>query len=164
MARTENSGDQRALGDPGSDGFQVDRYPFFLLNRAVSRYNIIITPRLRAIGLDIPSWRVLMVLGEDSPRSIGRIAEASVINLSTMMRIIQRMTDLGFVTSAPSADDARVTEVFLSDQGRAKLGEARKVTAPVYAGLIEGFSSTDFNQMVALLDRLHDNLLRIEAS
>ncbi|RZF63524.1 MarR family transcriptional regulator [Sphingomonas populi] len=153
--------DQRSLGDPGSAEFQVDRYPFYLLNRAVSRYNIVIGARLRAIGLDIPNWRVLMVLGEHAPRSIGQIAEASVINLSTMMRIIGRMSDAGLVTSAPGSEDARVTEVDLTQDGRVKLAEARAATAPVYANLIEGFSATDFDRMIGLLNRLHDNLDRV---
>lgn len=55
-------------GNPGAAAFRVKRYPFYLLNRLVSRYNSIIDARLRAIGLDIPSWRVLMILGEKSPR------------------------------------------------------------------------------------------------
>jgi DNA-binding MarR family transcriptional regulator len=163
MDRKKDSPDQRTLGDPGSPAFRVDRYPFYLLNRAVSRYNIILAPKLRAIGLDIPSWRVLMVLSEKSPRSIGQIAEASVINLSTMMRIVQRMSDVGLITSAPSQHDARVTEVFLTEGGTAKLAEARTVTSPVYAKLIEGFSEPDFNDLIGLLNRLHDNLFQIEA-
>lgn len=162
MATRRNLPDQRGLGDPGSDAFQVDRYPFYLLNRALGRYNVVILSRLRAICLDIPTWRVLMVLGERSPRSIGQIAEASVIKLSTMMRILQRMADAGLVTSAPSVDDARVTEVFLSNAGRGKVAEARAATAPVYAAAIKGFSAADFNRMITSLGRLHDNLADME--
>ena len=46
--------DPRKLGDPGTAAFHVDKYPFYLLNRLVSRYNVIIESRLREIGLDIP--------------------------------------------------------------------------------------------------------------
>lgn len=150
--------DQRALGDPGSDAFRVDRYPFYLLNRAVGRYNVVIGARLKAIGLEIPAWRVLMVLGEHAPRSIGQIADASVINLSTMMRIIGRMEDAGLVASAPSAYDARITEVALTPLGHRKLAEARAATSPVYAQGISGISASDFNRLIELLARLHDNL------
>ncbi|CAN5321247.1 hypothetical protein BH09PSE3_BH09PSE3_23300 [soil metagenome] len=158
VSKVAKTADQRSLGDPGSDDFRLDRYPFYLLNRTVSRYNIVIGLRLRAIGLDIPTWRVLMVLGEHAPRSIGQIAEASVINLSTMMRIIGRMVEAGLVTNAAAPDDARVTEVFLTGQGQTKLTEARAATAPVYAALITGFSAADFDRMIVLMNRLHDNL------
>jgi DNA-binding MarR family transcriptional regulator len=162
MEDAGKNADQRRLGDPGSDAFRVDRYPFYLLNRTVSRYNLVIGGRLKAIGLDIPNWRVLMVLGEQAPRSIGQIAEASVINLSTMMRIIGRMADAGLILSAPSTEDARVTEVFLTDLGRTKLAEARAATAPIYASLIAGFSAADFDRMIRLINRLHDNLEAID--
>lgn len=145
-------------GNPGDTAFRVDRYPFYLLNRLVSRYNSIIDARLRAIGLDIPGWRVLMILGEKSPRGAREIAEAAVINLSTMTRIIQRMTAAGLVTTTPSPDDARVTSVALAPAGEARLVEARQATAPVYAHLVTGLGADEFEQLIALLGRLHDNL------
>jgi DNA-binding MarR family transcriptional regulator len=145
-------------GNPGNSAFRVKRYPFYLLNRLVSRYNSIIDQRLRAIGLDIPSWRVLMILGEDSPRGAREIAEAAVINLSTMTRIIQRMSAAGLVTTAASQDDARVTLVALAPLGESQLAQARQATAPVYSHLITGLDPDDFEKLIALLDRLHDNL------
>lgn len=145
-------------GNPGDTAFRVDRYPFYLLNRLVSRYNSIIDARLRAIGLDIPSWRVLMILGEKSPRGAREIAEAAVINLSTMTRIIQRMTAAGLVTTTPSAEDARVTSVALAPAGDARLADARRATAPVYEHLVAGLRADEFEQLIALLGRLHDNL------
>lgn len=33
--------DVLALGNPGSKDFRVDCYPFYLLNRTVSRYNVV---------------------------------------------------------------------------------------------------------------------------
>lgn len=145
-------------GNPGAPTFRVKRYPFYLLNRLVSRYNSIIDARLRAITLDIPSWRVLMILGEKSPRPTREIADAAVINLSTMTRIIQRMTAAGLVTSRPSSDDARVTMVCLADAGEAQLAKARQATAPVYEHLVVGLDPAEFEQLIALLGRLHDNL------
>jgi DNA-binding MarR family transcriptional regulator len=152
------SNDVRRLGDPGTPAFRVEKYPFYLLNRLASRYNAIITERLHGLDLDIPFWRVLMILGEEAPRSIGAIAEAAVINVSTMMRIIQRMTEAGLITCRPRPDDARVIEVFLTGPGNAKLAKARKLTAPVYATAISGLSQGDFLALTGLLDRVYRNL------
>ncbi|MBN8846632.1 MULTISPECIES: MarR family winged helix-turn-helix transcriptional regulator [unclassified Sphingomonas] len=150
--------DSRGLGDPGTAAFRVGKYPFFLLNRLVSRYNGVIEPRLRAIGLDIPYWRVLMILGEHSPRGVRDLADAAVIPLSTMTRIVQRMATVGLVEAGPSAEDARVTMVSLSAMGEEKLVEARRATSPVYARTINGLSARDFERLVDLLERLHANL------
>ncbi|MDZ3831635.1 MAG: MarR family winged helix-turn-helix transcriptional regulator [Sphingopyxis sp.] len=145
-------------GNPGSTTFRVERYPFYLLNRLVSRYNTIIDARLRAIALDIPSWRVLMILGEKSPRGARDIADAAVINLSTMTRILQRMSAAGLVETAKSGTDTRVTLVTLAPAGEAKLADARRVTAPVFEHLIAGLAPRDFERMIALLGQLYDNL------
>ena len=150
--------DLRACGDPGSDDFRVDNYPFYLLNRTVSRYNVIIEAELRGIGIDIPTWRVLMVLGEAEPQSIGQVAKLAVINVSTLMRVVERMEKAGLVETLPSPTDGRVTTLAMKPLGREKLKAAREVTAPFYRRLIRGFSATDFRRLIELLNRLHRNL------
>ena len=150
--------DLRPFGDPGSDAFRVDAYPFYLLNRAVSRYNVVIEAELRGIGIDIPSWRVLMILGEQSPLPIAQVARSAVINLSTMMRIVERMAKADLVATAPNPDDGRATDLSLTPAGRDKLAAARETTAPLYRKLIRGISARDFSKLLTLLNQLHDNL------
>jgi len=150
--------DIRHLGDPGTADFQVRKYPFYLLNRLVSRYNSIIEARLRTIGLDIPFWRVLMILGEHSPQGVGEISEAAVINLSTMTRIVQRMAEAKLVRCTPRNDDYRITDVSLTALGKRKLAAARKITAPVFAAAIAGFSEREFRDAIETIDRLYANL------
>mgnify|MGYP001320430220 CR=1 FL=1 len=150
--------DLRPYGDPGSDAFRVEAYPFFQLNRAASRYNQVIEAELRVIGIDIPTWRVLMVLGEEQPLPIGQVSKMAVINISTMMRIVERMVKAGLIETQTSAQDARVTELLLTDLGAEKLAAARGVTSPVYKRLIKGLSASEFGRLLDLLGRLHGNL------
>lgn len=150
--------DARLLGNPGTDAFQVSKYPFFQLNRLVSQYNIVVAERLRTIGIDIPTWRVLMILGEASPRGIGEIAQFAIIQISTLTRIIQRMSAAGLVTGQARDGDNRVTEILMTDLGKEQLAAARHLTAPVYAQVITGFSGREFESMMKMLDRLYVNL------
>jgi len=150
--------DNRQLGDPATPAFSLWHYPFFHLNRAVGRYTHVIEARLRGIGLDVPGWRVLMILGETSPRSTGEIAQAAVINLSTMTRIVARMAKAGLIRQVVRVGDARVREVFLTDAGAAILAKARVATAPIYASAIKGFSEEEFVQLLGLLALMHENL------
>jgi DNA-binding MarR family transcriptional regulator len=150
--------DPRELGDPGRASFQVENYPFYLLNRLVSRYNSVIGARLRTLEVDIPTWRVLMILGQRAPRGIAEIAEAAVINISTMTRIIQRMTRDELIEGKPLPHDGRVTEVRLTPLGEEKLARARAITAPIYAQVISGLTMREFQQLLTGLNRLHENL------
>ncbi|WP_232495277.1 MarR family winged helix-turn-helix transcriptional regulator [Novosphingobium kaempferiae] len=152
------SEDLRTVGNPGSDDFRLDAYPFYLLNRAASRYNMKLEAQLRRIGVDIPTWRALMVLGDREPLAIGQVARSAAINLSTMMRIVERMAKAGLVETGTSETDGRVTEIRMTPEGRAKLAEARGVAAPLYEKIIGGFSASDFSRMLELLGRLYDNL------
>ncbi|KQM18356.1 MarR family winged helix-turn-helix transcriptional regulator [Novosphingobium sp. Leaf2] len=152
------SEDLRPFGNPGSEDFRLDAYPFYLLNRAASRYNIVIETELRRIGIDIPTWRVLMILGEHEPLAVGQVAKSAVINLSTMMRIVERMTKAELIRTSPSESDGRVTQIALTPQGREKLAAARAITAPIYEKIVRGFSATDFSRMLVMLGRLYDNL------
>lgn len=151
--------DPRQLGDPGTPAFQLEKYPFYLLNRLVSRYNLVIESRLKSIGIDIPYWRVLMVLGQKSPRSVGQLAEAAVIPFSTMTRIVQRMAAANLVKGRQLESDNRVTEVTMTVEGKRKLAEARGITAPVYAQVIQDFSIEDFERLTQDLGRLYANLV-----
>jgi DNA-binding MarR family transcriptional regulator len=152
------SEDLRPFGNPGSEHFRLDAYPFYLLNRTASRYNVVIESGLRRIGIDIPTWRVLMILGEHEPLAIGQVAKLAVINLSTMMRIVERMIKASLIAATPSDSDGRVKEIALTEEGRAKLDAAREMTAPLYEKIIRGFSAADFSRMLDLLGRLYDNL------
>lgn len=158
----EKAPDNRVLGDPGTDAFRIDRYPFYLLNRLVSRYNVVIGARLKVIGLDIPQWRVLMVLGEKRPLGVSDIADRAVINLSTATRIVQRMAQAGVLSVRTSRDDSRVTEADLSEKGLLLLTEARKATTPVYKSVIQDFEAENFDILIESLGRMYSNLEECE--
>ena len=64
----------------------------------------------------------------------------------------------GLVASEARADDARVRDVCLTDAGNILLAEAREITAPIYAGVIAGFSAADFDRLLGLIGRLQENL------
>jgi DNA-binding MarR family transcriptional regulator len=152
------AGSPRAFADPGNARFSVQHYPFYLLNRAAGRYNQIIEAALRPLGVDIPTWRVLMILGEASPRSIGVVAETAVINVSTMTRIVQRMERAGLVACAAQTSDKRVTHVHITPAGQKAFEAVRSAAAPIFQAATLGFSDQDFVALTDLLNRLHDNL------
>lgn len=148
----------KTRGDPSSEHFEVRSYPFFQLNRAANRYNQLIEAELRAIGLEVLAWRVLMILGEQSPLPAAKVADLAVINLSTLTRLIARMKKSDLVETATSQSDRRVTEIRLTEAGQAKLLEARHLTAPFYGHAVDGFGEEELASFLEMLRRLHCNL------
>jgi DNA-binding MarR family transcriptional regulator len=136
-------------------------YPFYLLNRAAGKYNADMDAVLRTIHMDIPHWRILMILNEKSPNSISNIAEMGVMKLSTVTKITQRMEKEGLVRIEPSHTDRRVTEVFITERGMEGVKHVKRVASTIYRQAFGDFSDSEIDQANALLRRIFKNLSRL---
>jgi DNA-binding MarR family transcriptional regulator len=144
--------------DPAQADFRLDASPFYWLTRISGRYMMEMSQLLRGIGMDVPRWRVLMILAEHEPASISTLSEEAVINLSTMTKMVQRMEANGLVTSAPRATDARVTEVLLTDSGRAALPGVRDAAGDVFRHAFDTLDGDQIERLVGTLRHVFENL------
>ena len=147
--------------DPASPDFRLDGSPFYWLTRVSGRYLLAMERRLKAIGMDVPRWRVLMILAEHEPAAITALSEASVVKLATMARIVQRMEAAGLVTTATSTSDGRVTEAAMTEAGRRALENVRAEGSRVYTQAFEGIDGAKVEAMIGHFRHLFDNLDRI---
>lgn len=133
-------------------------WPFYWISQVNGRYVQVLERRLKPIGLDIPRWRVLMALYEDGYLSISRIAEAAVLKLNTTTKIVQRMIAEGLVTTRQGLEDARVTEVTLTEAGEVlrhrALAEAQKILTRSFVNI----SSDELTQLNKLLAKVLSQL------
>src|ERR1700704_5573735 len=83
--------DAKRRGDPEFADFRLADSPLYLIVRTAGRYALELENALKESGLDLPSWRALMIVNEASPSSVSEIAERSVTRLSTMTRVVQRL-------------------------------------------------------------------------
>jgi DNA-binding MarR family transcriptional regulator len=152
----ESSARRRA--DPADPSFELRYSPFVWLSRVSGRYLLDMGQALRRVRMDVPRWRVLMILHENDPASVSTIAELAVIKLSTMTRIVQRMQVDGLVTCAPRATDARVTEVRLTPAGIEAMEQARAPTSRIFRHAFHDVSDADMAAFTRVLQKLFDNL------
>ncbi len=157
---TVNAGDAFVRGDPASRNFKLENSPFFLMNRAASVYALAMERALRAVGADIPRWRVLMLAYERGPLSVGSIAEHAVIKLSTTTKVVQRLRDEGLVKLRRSRQDARVTEVTLAAAGQRAVALVRAAASGIYQRAFHDVSAAEIRTLNGLLARIHANLRR----
>lgn len=148
-----NHGD---AADPLDSDFTYHRYPFHLLSLASGRYNAAMERALKPLQLDQARWRVLVILAEDGPLSIGAIADAAVYKASTLSRIIGRMQQAGMVDVVPRPSDNRVAEVSLTQAGRALHERSRAASSRVFHRAADQFTAAEFATLSQLLIRLSD--------
>jgi DNA-binding MarR family transcriptional regulator len=138
--------------------FQYSDWPFYWLTRVSDRYVQQLEVALKAIGLDIPGWRVLMqIQGNNRPR-ISDLAEHAIIKLPTMTKILQRMEAEGLIVSHVSKSDARVTEIMLTPQGRLARRKAWAEADRIYRCAFSDMKDENIASLTAMLNQLFENL------
>lgn len=145
-------------GDPLTPDFKLENSPFYAMNRAIGFYDREMTRMLRAVGVDIPRWRVLMLAHERGPISVSEIAEYAVMKQSTTTRVIQRMCRDGLITVDARVSDARVTEVALTASGAEAVERIRQAASKVYGKAFRDFQPQQIASLLDLVANLQKGL------
>jgi DNA-binding MarR family transcriptional regulator len=154
--------DAKVRGDPEFPDFQLIDSPLYLIVRTAGRYARELEKALHASGMDLLSWRALMILDEVSPSSVSEIAERSVTRLSTMTRVVQRLEKKNLVKVSKRRSDARVTEVTLTTLGKRCVERERGTAGKLYRRAMRDFSSADIVVLNGFTRRIFANISGLE--
>ena len=113
---------------------------------------------LKAIGMDVPRWRVLMILAEDEPATITTLSERSVVKLATMTRIVQRMVADSLVTTEGNDTDGRITQVRMTRGGLDALKRVRAEGSRVFSATFDRTRTNEVDSFVSQLRELFERL------
>lgn len=105
---------------------------------------------LNRIGLYAGQEMVLLRLGKQQGISQSELAGELCVEAPTVTKMLQRMERVGLVVRRPSAEDARVSDVFLTDLGRRLQEPILKIWQELEEAIVVGLD--DHEQ--ALLRRL----------
>jgi DNA-binding MarR family transcriptional regulator len=143
---------------PDHPDFTLDDYPLYNLNRTSATYIDQMSLQLKIFNMDQPSWRVLMLLGDKNPSTVGDLSRRSVIKISTLTRVLIRMEKDKLVKRKPYPDDNRVIEVFITDIGKERLEKLKSLASGVYDKAFDGISDDDIINFTDILMRIRKNL------
>lgn len=145
---------------PDHPDFRLEESPFYNINRTSASYVTEMSKILKTVGMDQSRWRILMLLSEKNPLTVSEISNNSFIKLSTITHLLIRMEGEGLVERRPSEADNRVTDVYATARGLAKVDQLRRVAGRIYARAFEGISQEDVISLVRILKAVHQNLSR----
>ncbi|AXF58806.1 MarR family transcriptional regulator [Leclercia sp. LSNIH6] len=138
--------------------FHREEFPFYWIVNVYARYTQVMEITLKKVQLDVSRFRVLMITEQYGKASISQIAEYAMAKMPTVTKIVGRLRDDGLVTTASSVQDARVTEVMLTDAGREKVAEAHRLTSKVFEKGFKGMTAAQREKMNLSLSKVLDNL------
>ena len=113
---------------------------------------------VRRNNTEVPaaSTRLMSLLDELGPSTVGALAQADRCSQPTMTGLVNGLADKGWVQRTPHPDDARSSLVTMTDEGARVLASVRRTNAALVAGRIErsGRSPADLATAVAVLSDL----------
>lgn len=131
------------------DPLKLENQVCFALVTAARNVVSIYRPVLEPLGLTHPQYLVMLALWEEAPRSLGALATALAMEPATLSPLVKRLEAQGRITRSRRADDERVLDISLTDDGRALHDRAVAVPAEIMARV-----GIDERALIALRDGL----------
>lgn len=145
---------------PADDGFNLDDYVLYNLVRASSVYHDEMAAALKSFDLTTMEWRILMLLNDTSPSSVGDLARRSVTKMPTLTRMLIRMEEDGLVRRTALANDRRFVDVTMTPKAVKTLRQVQAIGQRVFERAFEDVSAAEIEAMTDVLKRIRSNLQR----
>jgi DNA-binding MarR family transcriptional regulator len=142
----------------GSQAFKLEDHVFFYFSQILARRTRVINARLRPYGLDYPRWRVLAVLQEHSGATMGRLADLTSVDRTTLTRTLGLMESAGLIARREQKSDRRSLAISLTAQGRRVFARILPLTVAETDRALTGFSAEEIGVLRDWLRRMADNL------
>lgn len=137
---------------------RLNNYLPYLVNRIGPPIEDGFAGPLAEAGITLQMWRVLAVLNEYGDQPVGELSRLTSIRISTLSRLIDRMTRQRLVARRRADDDARSIIVAMLNAGREK-AEFLIPHAVAYAEkLTRNFTEAELQTFKHLLVKLYDGL------
>ena len=130
----------------------------FMLRQVAERLSRSLNEALKAFDQPPAVYRVLIALERRSPAGIGELAEATLIDPSTLSRTIDRMEEQGLVKRSPGSGDGRTVMVAITAAGRDFFARILPVASAQYEWSIRGVNPKHLGVLQSTLKQMLHNL------
>jgi DNA-binding MarR family transcriptional regulator len=138
--------------------FRLDDHIFFHFSQILARRTRALNAGLKPHGLDYPRWRVLAVLHEHSGASMGRLADLTSADRTTLTHTLRLMEAEGLIARRERLDDRRSLEVSMTLKGQRLFAKILPLALAETNRALAGFSRHDTEILRDGLRRMAENL------
>lgn len=150
---TARAAARRAVETP----YRITDYPMHYF-AAIQRQNQLNLGRaLREVGVSVPMWRALSALRHKDGQTIGELAQLTVLDRSSLGRLLDEMARDRLVEREPLPDDRRALLISLSAKGHRTFEQALVIARRHYRELYKDVSSDEFELLMRILQRIKAN-------
>ena len=145
------------LGEIGLSGFAP-----YLMNRIMGRYNASFRDELAEMGLTTPKMRALAVLSVVDAPLIRELSVYTVVEQSTLSRVLVQLEAEGLARREADANDSRAVRVFITDAGRAAFDGIWPHMVAAQARMFRGIPEEERRAFLATLQKMLTNIRKHE--
>jgi DNA-binding MarR family transcriptional regulator len=115
--------------------------------------------RSRDTGLTRSQWHVLAILAKNEGIHQKGLADLLEIQSITLVRLLDKMQERGWVERRPHPTDRRTTLLFLTPQAGPQLAVMRGLGEQTRSEAMADFTAQEQQQLLALLLRMREHLV-----
>jgi DNA-binding MarR family transcriptional regulator len=156
----------RARGAPQfykAESYQPDDSVAYLMRRVLDSVKVEVDRELEPQGLTHAQWVPLYKLFLGHASTAAELSVACMLDAGAMTRTLDRLEAKGLIRRIRSAEDRRVVNLELTDEGRAATSHIPPVLCKVLNAHLKGFSVEEWQLLKTLLHRMLDNALSVQA-
>lgn len=115
--------------------------------------------RARDIGLTRAQWQTLAYLSRCEGIHQRALAEMLEIEPISLMRVLDRLVERGFVERRRHETDRRIWLLYMTETSRDLLSAMREIGDATRAEALAGISASDRQRLVEILEQMKSNLV-----
>jgi DNA-binding MarR family transcriptional regulator len=143
-----------------SKQFSIGQYPMYVMGRIMYKHIHIMTESLKGTEYGFSHWRVLSILKEHPSLTVQEFSELMPLDRTALGRLLDSMEGQGLVSSAVAERDRRHRHVSITETGLAAFEQMLPAVQRQLERAVDGLSAEEVEQLIALLQRIRQNLDR----
>ena len=136
----------------------------YLLNDVTLLFRKHFDRRAVKFGLTRAQWRATKMLYHREGLRQTELAESLEMEPIAVGRVIDRLQAAGFVERRPDPKDRRAWRLYTTDQARGVINDMEVIARGLRKDVTRGISSEELQHALAVIGRIKDNLLELDAS
>lgn len=112
----------------------------------------------REVGLSIPEWRVILIIGKIPDLSTDQVAARTTMDKTKVSRAIARLAALGYITREVSATDRRQNRLEITPKGVPVFERCLAVAEDVQAEVLRSLTASETKALFLILTKIESDI------
>lgn len=141
----------------GTEYWFTESMPY-LLNRAGVALGETFSKRIAPHGATLPMYRVLAILRQTGPKSLGELSGLVTVEMSTLSRLVGAMSKQGLITRERPPENGRVVVIAITDAGSDLADRLMKIAMQFEQTILGDMDSAEAERLKALMRTISDRI------